>query len=89
MFITHITHCSFDYLLDLDVMSFNALLEAATKLDASRWMQTAWSTRAAQHCDQNGFQKFVNGTWGKNAPAGEKPAGKGIKDLMREFGRGI
>jgi hypothetical protein len=84
--VTHITHCSFDYLLDLDVISFNALLEAATKLDASRWMQTAWAHRAAAHCDQDGFKKFVKGTWGDRADANDAPAGKGIKDLIREIG---
>lgn len=70
-------------------MTFNSLLESAVQLDASRWMQQAWLVRAAHHCDQKGFQEFVTKTWAGNAPEQEKKKGKGIKSLMRDFGRGI
>ncbi len=72
------------------MLTFNALLEAAVKLDASRWMQQAWLARAAQHCEQRDFQKFVKGTWGKNSMADEPKENKSdIGSLMRNFGRGI
>lgn len=91
MFLTHFTHCSFDYLLDLDVISFNALLDAATRLDAGRWRQLAWSMRAAQHAEGKAFEKMMKESWGHadDDDGEEKQSGRGIKDLIRQFGGGF
>tara|TARA_R110002096_G_scaffold77443_2_gene182351 strand:- start:574 stop:798 length:225 start_codon:yes stop_codon:yes gene_type:complete len=74
-------------------MTFNSLLDAATRVDATQWVQKAWIARAAAHADAKEFEKFVDGQWGdKSAPPGSdnnKPKGKGISDLLRDFGGGI
>jgi len=87
VYLAHFTHSSFDYLLDLDVLTFNSMLDATTRVDSARWVQLAWLNRAAQHADQSAFTKMVQETWGKSAPTA-KPK-KGIKDLLRDFGSGI
>lgn len=91
MFLAHFTSTPFDYLLDLDVMTFNSLLDAAQRLDGARWTQQAWLSRVAQHGDQKQFSKMVTETWGspKDDDAVEKPQGKGIGDLLRAYGGGF
>lgn len=73
------------------MISFNALLDAATRLDAARWKQQAWMFRAAQHAEGKAFESMVENTWGKTASKDmepEKPK-RGISDLIRDFGGGF
>lgn len=69
-------------------MTFNSLLDAATRLDAQRWTQSAWMFRAAQHAEQKAFEKMVKDSWGHATPEPEKPK-RGISDLIRDFGGGF
>lgn len=70
-------------------MTFNSLLDAATRLDAADWTKRAWVARAAAHAEQKVFSKFVNDTWGQQLATDDKPQGKGFKDLLRDFGGGF
>lgn len=89
MFLTHTTHSSFDYLLNLDVLTFNALLDAATRFDAARWTQHAWLARVAYHADQKGFQKTVKEAWGHATPDPANEKKNDISKLIRDFGGGF
>lgn len=88
MFLAHFTNSSFDYLLELDMLTFNDLLDAAVRVDASRWTQIAWTLRAAHHAEQGAFEQMVKKSWGHAQPEAEKPKA-GINELIARFGGGF
>lgn len=88
VFLAHFTHTSFEALLDMDVLTFNSLLDASVQVDASRWEQTAYLHRAAQHAEQKSFEKMVKKSWGGAAKSDTKPK-KGVADLFRDLKGGF
>lgn len=83
---TSVTHQPFEYFLDLDILSFNALLDVVVEHDACNWKNQAFIARLAAHAEDKQFKSALDAAWGKPKQEGET---KGVDAFMKKFGGGI
>lgn len=80
-----------EWVLDLDLLSFDSLIGSIHRIQAQEKTEGAWLTRMATQAEQKQFNQAIKPlqeamTRGTDRP---RPGTKGAQDFIRNHGRGI
>ena len=80
-----------DWILDLDVLSFDSLIGSVHRIQSQEKVETTWLTRYATQAEHKPFKEAIRPledaiNRGIDRP---RPGAKGAQDFIRKHGRGI
>jgi hypothetical protein len=80
-----------DWVLDLDILSFDSLVGSIYRIQSQEKFEGTWLQRYACQAEQKDFNKAMKPlekamTRGTDRP---RPGAKGAKDFVKKYGRGV